>query len=143
MDSEPSIIDILRFVNDQGSEESLKGGMFNRFRYHRLFASDICKYEGLDEDSLLLLLQVIYLDMNGVSNVGNAKNKPVFNLKSATKSPDLLGEIRTIRLKLGIEMDQMEKEFCRSASDVMKEFSPRKAPLSPKEIWPQISRMIE
>lgn len=143
MEKEPSIIDILKRINDQKSEQSLSTGMFNQFRYHLLFESDILKFEGRDLESLKRLLQVIYLDMNGISNAGNAKNKPVFNLKTASKSLDLLGEIRTVRIRLGFDLEQVKKEFITSAEDVTRILKPRSPPLKAEELWDQISRIVE
>jgi hypothetical protein len=142
MDKEPSGIDILMNVNEQKATRCLQDGMYNRYRYHVLFLSDIYSYEGRQTESLRLLLQVIFLDMNGISNAGKSKKK-VFDLKSASVSPDLLGEIRSARIKLGIDMDGMKAEFIRSATDVSRIIAAATPPLEPEEAWQQISRMVE
>ena len=143
LQKEPTIGEMLWEINKKKSEQSLKAGMFFQFRYHVLFSSDILKYEDQDLESLRYLLQVIYLDMNGITNTGNSKSKKAFTLKTASMSLNLLGEIRAVRIKLGIDMDQVKAEFVQSAADVSDIMKPWTPPLTPDEIWVQIARIIE
>ncbi len=140
---EPTVEEILWYINDRKSSECRQSGMFSQFRYHLLFSSDIRRYEGRDTESLRYLCQVIYLDMNGVSNVGGTKNKKVFTLKTATCSPDLLAEIRALRMKIGYDMNGMEEEFIRSAEEITGVMAPWTPPLTPQEAWNRISPSLD
>ena len=143
LEKEPTIVEILWEINSQIAQENLKKGMFEQYRYSTLFFADILTYDSRDLEAMGFLLQVIFLDLNGVSNSGTVKGRKPFNLKSAGKAIDLLTEVRVIRTKLNLAMDEVESVFMKSAEEVCSAFKPITPPLSSEEVWSQISRSIE
>ncbi|PKL60544.1 MAG: hypothetical protein CVV33_02115, partial [Methanomicrobiales archaeon HGW-Methanomicrobiales-4] len=140
---DPTIVEILWEINSQKAQENLEKGMFEQYRYSTLFFADIMTYDSRDIDAMGFLLQVIYLDINGVSNSGNVKSRKPFNQKSVGKAVDLLTEVRVIKTKLNLTIDAVEKEFLMSAEKVCSVFKPVIPPVPPQEVWAQITKSID
>ncbi|MFH0968541.1 MAG: hypothetical protein V1862_12735 [Methanobacteriota archaeon] len=143
LQKDPTIFEILWEINSQKARENLEKGMFEQYRYSTLFFADIMTYDSRDLEAMGFLLQVIFLDINGVSNSGNIKGRKPFNQKSVGKAVDLLNEVRVIKTKLNLTMDVVETVFMKSAEDVCAAFKPVTPPVAPNDVWDQISRSIE
>jgi hypothetical protein len=139
---EPGIVEILWEINTRMEQECLKKGQFEKFRYHTLFYADILTYDSRDREALPYLFQVIYLDLNGVSNTKNIKGRSAYTERAVKVSVDLVGEARTVKNKLNLSMDEVKAEFCSSV-DRISVIIPSKPLVSAEEGWQQISRIIE
>ena len=140
---EPLIVEILWEINTRLAQDFLKKGNYEKYRYNTLFYADILTYDSRDREALQYLFQVIYLDLNGVTNTKNIKGRSAYIERAIKISVDLIAEARGIKNKLNLSLDEVKSDFIACAEQISAIISPSTPPVSPEEAWRQISRIIE
>lgn len=142
-EKEPGIVEILWEINTSMAQESLKKGLYEKYRYHALFYADILIYASRDREALSYLMQVIFLDLNGVTNTKNFKGRSAYTEKAEKLSVDLIGEARSVKNRLEMNMEELQAEFVKCTMDIIPVIGSSIPPITPQEAWNQIFKIIE
>lgn len=144
---EPSDNDVRWGLLDKQIIENAKNGDWGLYRNTRFQMAEILRGEMKLKDALRTYLEVCYLDLNGVRNVGGMndpeilKEFPPFDPKeSAFLAPGVIDLIKRIVLKLKLDKDEVKRIFVEHNSRSEKSL---RLPLSVDEAWTSLDKEIQ
>lgn len=127
--------------------ENAKSGDWGLYRNTRFQMAEILRGEMKLRDALRIYLEVCYLDLNGVRNVGGMndpeilKEFPPFDPKeSAFLAPGVIDLIKRIVLKLNLNKEEIKQIFVEHNSRSEKSL---RLPVSVGEAWTSLDKEIQ
>lgn len=144
---EPSDNDVRWGLLNKQLMEHAKNGDWGLYRNARFQMAEILRGEMKLKDALRTYLEVCYLDLNGVRNVGGMndpeilKEFPPFDPKeSAFLAPGVIDLIKRIVLKLNLSKEEIKQIFVEHNSRSEKSL---RLPLSVEEAWISLDKEIQ
>jgi len=143
---EPSDNDVRWGLLNKQIIENAKNGDWGLYRNTRFQMAEILRGEMKLKDALRTYLEVCYLDLNGVRNVGGMndpellKEFPPFDPKeSAFLAPGVIDLIKRIVLKLKLTKDEIKQIFVEHNSRSEKSL---RLPVSAEQAWLSVDKEL-
>ena len=143
---EPSDNDVRWGLLNKQIIENAKNGDWGLYRNTRFQMAEILRGEMKLKDALRTYLEVCYLDLNGVRNVGGMndpellKEFPPFDPKeSAFLAPGVIDLIKRIVLKLNSSKDEVKQIFIEHNSRSEKSL---RLPISTEQAWSSLEKEL-
>lgn len=143
---EPSDNDVRWGLLNKQIIENAKNGDWGLYRNTRFRMVEILRGEMKLKDALRIYLEVCYLDLNGVRNVGGMndpeilKEFPPFDPKeSAFLVPGVVDLIKRIVLKLNLSKEEVKQIFIEHNSRSEKSL---RLPLSTEQAWSSLDKEL-
>lgn len=115
------------------------------YRNARFSMANILKKEGKQQQYLIFLLEVCYLDLNGPNNCGGVdepsirRQFPPFNPKEGDLAPGIVGPIADMIDNSETSISDVQQLFIQTATQVQKSLS---LTVSPETAWRKLKKEI-
>ena len=100
--------------------------------------SKVAYLKGDIKGSLVMLLGVCYIDVNGPNNVGNSavalEIAPKFDPELGAFAPVIVEELKSVAKELNLGLNELQKLFIENANNIRLP----SMPISPEEAWTQL-----
>lgn len=143
---EPSDNDVRWSLLNKQIIKNAKNGDWALYRNRRFQMAEILRGEMKLKDALRTYLEICYLDLNGVCNVGGMndpeilKEFPPFDPKeSAFLAPGVIDLIKRIVLKLNLNKEEIKQIFVEHNSQSEKSL---RLPVSTEQAWSSLNKEL-